>query len=341
MAAPQFTLPWLSIVVNPMVFKAGNVNVFFDFGKSRGYNYRSLFQVPVRAMADPSRSLDDLRRDIDVIDDEMHELLMRRVDIVEQIGALKKAAPGDLFIRPAREARILRRLVEQHHGSFPAPVVVRIWRELIAATSRLQGPFSVAVHAPEKSVGYWDVARDHYGSATKATLHRTANPVIRAVVDGTATIGVLPIPAEDDAEPWWPHLIFAGAHIPRIIARLPFIEYDDGRFEDLGALAIALTEQEASGDDVSFIAVEASAGLSRGSLKQVFDAVGLPATDITAWSETKKSPTQIHLVQVGDFVGVGDPRLDAASEKLGDQVSRFVGLGGYAVPIGRIRPGNG
>ncbi len=290
-------------------------------------------------MADPSRSLDDLRRDIDAIDDEMHALLMRRIEIVEKIGALKKASPGDLFIRPAREARILRRLVAQHRSSFPAPVVVRIWREMLAATSRLQGPFSVAVHAPEKSVGYWDVARDHYGSATKASLHRTANPVIRAVVDGTATIGVLPIPAEDDAEPWWPHLIFSGTNIPRIIARLPFIEYDDGRFEDLGALAIALTEQEASGNDVSFIAVEASAGLSRVSLKEVFDASGLPATDITAWSETKKSPTQIHLVEVSDFVGADDARLQAATDKLGEQVTRFVGLGGYAVPIGQTGSG--
>jgi chorismate mutase/prephenate dehydratase len=292
-------------------------------------------------MTAPSRSIDDLRDDIDVIDDEMHELLMRRVDIVEQIGALKKVAPGDLAIRPAREARILRRLVAQHRGRFPAPVVVRIWRELIAATTRLQGPFSIAVHAPEKSVGYWDVARDQYGSATKATLHRTANPVIRAVVDGTATIGILPIPAEDDAAPWWPHLIFDSAISPRIIARLPFIEHSDQRFEDLGALAIALTEQEASGDDVSFIVVEASAGLSRGSLKQAFDASGLPATDITAWSETKKAPTQLHLVQVGDFVGVGDVRLDAAAAKLGDQITRFVGLGGYAVPISKAQSGGG
>jgi chorismate mutase / prephenate dehydratase len=292
-------------------------------------------------MTVPSRSIDDLRDDIDVIDDEMHELLMRRVDVVEQIGALKNAAPGDLAIRPAREARILRRLVAQHRGRFPALVVVRIWRELIAATTRLQGPFSIAVNAPEKFVGYWDVARDQYGSATKATLHCSANSVIRAVVDGTATIGILPIPAEDDAVPWWPHLIFAGANIPRIIARLPFIEHDHEPFEDLGALAIALSEQEASGDDVSFIAVEASAGLSRDSLKQAFDVSGLPATGITAWSEIKRAPTQLHLVQVGDFVGAGDARLDAAAAKLGDQIIRFVGLGGYAVPIGKAQSGGG
>ena len=286
-------------------------------------------------MTAASRSIDELRRDIDVIDDEMHELLMRRIKIVEAVGAVKKAQPGDLFIRPAREAQILRRLVERHRGSFPAPVVVRIWREMLAATSRLQGPFSVAVHAPEKSVGYWDMARDHYGSATQTTLHRTSNPVIRAVADGTTTIGVLPAPQDGDDDPWWPKLLTAGDNMPHIIARLPFIDYDDGRFEDLDALAIALTNQEPSGDDVSLVAVEATAGLSRKSLKEAFIAGGLPASDIEVWSEDAAAENRFHLVSVADFVGPGDARLDAAADRLGEQITRIIGLGGYAVPIGR------
>ena len=289
-------------------------------------------------MTDPSRSIDELRRDIDVIDDEMHDLLIRRVEIVEAIGALKNASPGELYIRPAREARILRRLVGRHKGRFPAPVVVRIWREMLAATSRLQGPFSVAVHAPEKSVGYWDMARDQYGSATQTTLHRTANPVIGAVADGTVTIGVLPEPRDGDDDPWWPKLLTAGAAAPRVIARLPFIDYDDGRFEELGALAIALADQEPSGDDVSLVAVEASAGLSRTSLGEAFAAGGLPASDIATWSEDKAAENQFHLVAFADFVGPGDARLAAAVDRLGEQITRIIGLGGYAAPIGPTKP---
>ncbi|MCH9020463.1 MAG: chorismate mutase, partial [Proteobacteria bacterium] len=123
-------------------------------------------------MTGPSASLESLRRDIDAIDDEIHDLLMRRTEVVERIGALKNQTESDVFIRPAREAEIMRRLIDRHRGRFPASVVVRLWREVLAATSRLQGPFSVAVHAPEKSVGYWDLARDHFGSGTKMTLHR-------------------------------------------------------------------------------------------------------------------------------------------------------------------------
>ena len=82
-------------------------------------------------MTAPLKAIKRLRRAIDVIDDEMHDLLMRRVEIVERIGVLKDAAPGGLYIRPEREAQILRRLVSRHSGRFPAAVVARTtpgWR---------------------------------------------------------------------------------------------------------------------------------------------------------------------------------------------------------------------
>ena len=286
-------------------------------------------------MTGPSASLESLRRDIDAIDDEIHDLLMRRTEVVERIGALKNQTESDVFIRPAREAEIMRRLIDRHRGRFPASVVVRLWREVLAATSRLQGPFSVAVHAPEKSVGYWDLARDHFGSGTKMTLHRLSAPVIRAVVDGTATVGVLPFPQSDDGDPWWPSLIATGERMPRVIARLPFIDNDDGRFEPVNALAIARTDPGETGNDVSLVAVEASAGISRASLKQAFDSADVPANDIAVWRESDTAGARFHLIEVADYVTPDDPRLDAVAEDAGDQIVRVIGLGGYAAPLAR------
>ena len=286
-------------------------------------------------MTAPTKAINKLRRDIDVIDDAMHDLLMRRVEIVEKIGVLKDSAPGDLYIRPEREARILRRLVSRHQGRFPAAVVARIWRELLASTTRLQGPFSVAVNAPEKSVGYWDMARDHYGSATRMTLHRLANPVLNAVFDGSVTIGLLPMPAEDDADPWWPKLIAGGGVLPRVIARLPFIEYGNGRFEDLGALAIALTMPGESGQDVSLFAVEATAGFSRGGVQEAFVTAGIPAKAIAVWSESPSAASHLHLIEIAEYIRPNDGRITAIADSHGEQIIRIVDLGGYAAPMGR------
>ena len=77
-------------------------------------------------------SLEELRREIDEIDDAIHDLLMRRAQVVEQIGIAKR--PDNQIFRPGREAIILRRLAARHTGAFPIAVVVRIWREMIAAS---------------------------------------------------------------------------------------------------------------------------------------------------------------------------------------------------------------
>jgi chorismate mutase-like protein len=313
---------------------AGKANLSFDFQRRRRYNLRAFSKLKPPAMTAPSKAIDKLRRNIDVIDGEMHDLLMRRVEIVERIGTLKDKAPGALFIRPEREAKILRRLVSRHKGRFPAAVVARIWREILASTTRLQGPFSVAVNAPEKSVGYWDIARDHYGSATRMSLHRLANPVLNAVFDGSVTVGVLPYPAEDDADPWWPKLVGTGDNLVRIIARVPFIENGNGRFEDLSTLAIARTQPGKSGDDVSLFAVEATVGFSRGGIQKAFITAGLPANAIAVWSESRDPVSHLHLVEIAAYIEPDDPRIAAVADSHGEQIIRMTALGGYAMPIG-------
>ena len=109
-------------------------------------------------------SLDDLRREIDEIDDQLHDLLMRRTEIVGRVGAVKRleSTPG-LALRPGREAEIIRRIVNRHKGPFPLEVLVRIWRELLSAQVAVQGQYSIGVFAPEDVAAYRDLGRDQFG----------------------------------------------------------------------------------------------------------------------------------------------------------------------------------
>ena len=61
-------------------------------------------------MNDAPRSLDALRREIDTVDDTLHDLLTQRAALVAEIGALKSSERTTIF-RPAREALLLRRLL--------------------------------------------------------------------------------------------------------------------------------------------------------------------------------------------------------------------------------------
>lgn len=65
-------------------------------------------------MPSDSRSLTELRREIDAIDEATHDLLMRRAGIVERVRTAKGGLDTGNAWRPAREAEILRRLADRH-----------------------------------------------------------------------------------------------------------------------------------------------------------------------------------------------------------------------------------
>src|SRR6476661_3448239 len=140
-------------------------------------------------MSDTPSDLEQLRRRIDEIDDRLQDLLIERTDIVSRVGAHKRGSGGVAAHQPAREAEIIRRLVLRNHGLLPPATLVRMWRELLAATVRLQGPFTVAIYSPPEAQGFWDIARDHYGSQTPMLAYSSTAQVIRAVTEGHAAIG--------------------------------------------------------------------------------------------------------------------------------------------------------
>src|SRR3954468_2118986 len=99
-------------------------------------------------MSNTLPDLEMLRRRIDEIDDRLQDLLIERTEIVSRVADSKRNSGGVAPHQPAREAEILRRLVAQQRGGTPPASLVRIWRELLAATTRMQGAFTVAVYVP-------------------------------------------------------------------------------------------------------------------------------------------------------------------------------------------------
>jgi chorismate mutase-like protein len=279
-------------------------------------------------------AIDDLRRQIDEIDTTLHDLLIRRASVVAEIGALKGNGEGarNGFFRPGREAVIIRRLVERHRGLLPRATVVRMWREMLSATLRLQGPFAAAVYAPEESSGYWDLARDHFGSLTPATPFEKAGQVLREVIDGSATVGILPVPQEGDREPWWPFLVSRDETQPRVIARLPFGAPGNVRGEDVQALVVGRVAQEETGRDCSLFAIETAGEVSRGGMRDALAAASLPPLSVQAWRDPNDASRPLHLIELDGFVGPGDPRfLKLARQR--PEISHVWPLGGYAVPF--------
>src|SRR4051812_2994668 len=84
----------------------------------------------------PGAALAALRGEIDRLDDQIHDLVMRRAEVVATL-ANSRVKGGASPLRPGREAMILRRLLARHAGALPGGAVVRLWREIFGASSAM------------------------------------------------------------------------------------------------------------------------------------------------------------------------------------------------------------
>jgi chorismate mutase len=283
-------------------------------------------------MSDQESPLANLRVEIDRIDDAIHDLMMRRTELAGAIRAAKDREATSTY-SPGREADILRRLVRRHRGAFPKPVLVRIWREMMSALLRLQGPFAVAVFAPEDRHWYWDHARDHYGSGTPITGHQSVRSVVNAVIEQRATVGVLPVPEEGEKEPWWPALVGPSRREVSIVARIPFASASEGRSDAAGALVISSTRPEATGDDRTIIAVRVRRDVSRARVTDTLSKAGLRALSLIQHESVEDRGMSLLLADVAGFIAQSDERIAKLTEGDDPPVEEVFVLGAYATPF--------
>jgi chorismate mutase len=220
-----------------------------------------------------------LRAEIDALDDTLHETLMRRAEVVARLAASRAKGAGPA-LRPGREAAILRRLLERHAGPLPRAALVRIWRELLAATTAMQAPLPVAACLDE---GGMEVLRAHLGLATPVARMTDAEAAMAAAARGAAALAALP-PGR-----WWRSLDPARLHVS---ARLPVFG------EGATVFLLSAAPPDPSGEDRSLVRLhdEPPAG---------FRAVSL------------KSDDGLVLAELEGFVAAGDPRLPPGAEVLG------------------------
>src|ERR1700744_2264991 len=168
-------------------------------------------------------SLQELRKEIDTIDEQVHRLLMARGDIIDRLIQVKKSQEVGSAFRPERETSMMQELVRRHRGILPLDTIESIWRVIISTFTYVQAPFSV--HA-DISVGepmMRDSARFHFGFTVPYVSHFNAPAAVEAVAKSKGDLAL--VSATSSATPWW--IALEPYDAPKIIARLPFVERAD------------------------------------------------------------------------------------------------------------------
>ena len=277
-----------------------------------------------------SPSLVSLRREIDSLDDRLHDLLMERAALIERVKA--EGGKTGTLIRPGREAMLLRRLLGRHRGVLPAPAIMRIWRELFSAALMIEGKLTIAV-AEGAHLDMPAVAREHFGPLTPLRRHALATLALADVAEGAAEVAVLPLPspADDATNVWWITLMRGGAAnlgCLRIIARLPFWGRRLEGLPQVEAYAVAAIEPDPSGADRSLIGIETDPEFSAARIGASLQEAGF-STHSLLQHRLPRHENAYALAEVEGLIARDDPRLAAISGLA--TAPRL--LGAYAIPF--------
>jgi chorismate mutase / prephenate dehydratase len=168
--------------------------------------------------------IEQIRAQIDAVDRQLLGLIAERLRLADGLAGLKNGAGSALPIRPGREVLLLRALIAAAPEPVEPDLVVEIWRALIAANVRRQGPVDVAVAGGKDPVRLFDAARRHFGARTR--IERVADPqsALMRAAENPRTLAVAPWPAAAGVGGWWPALSESRFAKLFLIAALPIRE---------------------------------------------------------------------------------------------------------------------
>ena len=132
-----------------------------------------------------------LRTEIDALDNGIVDLLNRRAAISIGVGRAKKDSPETVF-KPFREKEVMERLSKRSTGPLPESHLHAIYREIMSSSRRLQRPERVVYLGPEGTFSYF-AGLEYMGRSAELTPKATFEEIFRAVADGEAELGVIPL----------------------------------------------------------------------------------------------------------------------------------------------------
>jgi len=140
------------------------------------------------------KTLNECRIAIDSIDDEILELLNKRMKVVERVGEIKKESGGAIY-RPEREKAIIERLNhlnKEQNGLLNSSAIEAIFLEIFAVARNLELPERIAYLGPEGSFTH-QAAESRFGAMSDYLSLNSIASVFKTLEAKRAKFAVVPI----------------------------------------------------------------------------------------------------------------------------------------------------
>lgn len=136
-------------------------------------------------------TIENARKEIDLIDEQLIRLLNERMQWVKKVGEIKKETKGSIY-RPEREKWIVEKMVSLSEGPLTPSAIEAIFLEIFAAARNIELPERVAFLGPEGSFTH-QAAESRFGAVSEYMTLPTIRAVFEAVETERARFGVIPI----------------------------------------------------------------------------------------------------------------------------------------------------
>ncbi len=137
--------------------------------------------------------IDEIRDQIDKIDEKLLHLFNRRANLAINIGKEKsKNSKGHHFHVPQREREIFERMRRLNEGPLPGQAIESIFREIFSATLALEKPLRIAFLGPQTTFSH-QAGLKKFGHSAAFEPSSTLEGIFSLVERGHADYGIVPI----------------------------------------------------------------------------------------------------------------------------------------------------
>jgi len=141
-------------------------------------------------------TLEELRRRIDEIDQQILQLLAKRGNLALEVGQKKRERGEDAYA-PDRERQILAAIQQANQGPLDKVSLKAIFNEIVSACRSLEKPTRVAFLGPLGTFSHV-AARSYFGSSAEFLPLPSFRDVVKETEKGNADFGILPVENSTD-----------------------------------------------------------------------------------------------------------------------------------------------
>jgi hypothetical protein len=232
------------------------------------------------------------------------------MEVIKNVGELKKSNNEKFYIRSNREADMIKNLVNLAEDKFPKSTIINIWRKIITSANMNEQTIRIAIHNPRNIADYTYLTREYYNNDVPIINYDSANSVVAELENNQAQIGIFALPdsiddsdkKEDTKENWW--ISLANNRIGlKVFAKIPFVEFaqKDKNSNSIQLVATAIKEPEKSSCDKSLITIETSKEINKSAILSALKEVGIEGKILKSTQVMQFDGIKFHLIEIDGF----------------------------------------